>query len=320
MNSLFVICTVFIGCCTNVIFLEYIIKAFPGSGNIVTFAQFLFIAIEGLIFTNKFGNVKPVIPLKVYAIMVFLFFMVSVVNNYALNFNISMPLHMIFRSGSLIANLILGVFILKKKYPVSKYISIVMISAGIVAATLASGSMKDNGDAEDGLQEYASCFVGIALLTFALFMSAYMGIYQEQTYRDYGKHPMEALFYNHALPLPLFLFLSSDIYKHGELFNTSQPVGFPVVGLVVPIMWLYLLGNVLTQYMCIKSVFILTTECPSLVVTLVITLRKFASLLFSIWYFQNPFTTLHWVGTGLVFIGTILFTGVLFPDSKTKTQ
>lgn len=33
-----------------------------------------------------------------YAIMVTMFFTVSVINNYALNFNIAMPLHMIFRS------------------------------------------------------------------------------------------------------------------------------------------------------------------------------------------------------------------------------
>lgn len=62
------------------------------------------------------------------------------------------------------------------------------------------------------------------------------------------------------------------------------------------------------RYVCIKAVFILTTECASLTVTLVVTLRKFVSLLFSIWYFQNPFTVYHWLGTTLVFGGTLLFT------------
>lgn len=33
-----------------------------------------------------------------YVIMVIMFFAVSVINNYSLNFNIAMPLHMIFRS------------------------------------------------------------------------------------------------------------------------------------------------------------------------------------------------------------------------------
>ena len=73
-----------------------------------------------------------------YAVLVVMFFLVSVVNNYALNFNIPMPLHMIFRSvnirtkisstqamtelsliffvqGSLIASLILGMILLKRR-------------------------------------------------------------------------------------------------------------------------------------------------------------------------------------------------------------
>ena len=70
--------------------------------------------------------------------MVVLFFSVSVLNNYALNFNIPLPLHMIFRSvralhvismslsihslfffffikGSLITNMVLGIIYLKNK-------------------------------------------------------------------------------------------------------------------------------------------------------------------------------------------------------------
>lgn len=43
------------------------------------------------------------------------------------------------------------------------------------------------------------CFAppqGIAMLTFALLMSARMGIFQETLYKEYGKHSKEALFYN----------------------------------------------------------------------------------------------------------------------------
>ena len=81
----------------------------------------------------------------------------------------------------------------------------------------------------------------------------------------------------------------------------------------MPKLWLYILGNCVTQYVCIRGVFVLTTECPSLIVTLVVTLRKFVSLLFSIFYFQNPFTFQHWAATALVFGGTALFTGIFNP-------
>uniref|UniRef100_A0A3P9L1G5 Solute carrier family 35 member B4 n=1 Tax=Oryzias latipes TaxID=8090 RepID=A0A3P9L1G5_ORYLA len=300
MGTVFAIILVFVGCCSNVVTLELLVREFPGCGNLVTFAQFLFIALEGFIFETNFGRKKAVIPIRNYMIMVTMFFTVSVVNNYALNFNIAMPLHMIFRSGSLIANMILGVIILKKRYSTGKYLSIALVSAGIFICTIMSAKQV----LHERLAFAPALLSGIAMLTFALLMSARMGIFQETLYKQYGKHPKEALFYNHCLPLPGFLLLSTDIYNY-------SPVLVPVVGLTVPIMWIYLLINVITQYVCIRGVFILTTECTSLTVTLVVTLRKFLSLIFSIIYFQNPFTAWHWLGTFVVFVGTLLYTEVL---------
>ncbi len=55
------------------------------------------------------------------------------------------------------------------------------------------------------------------------------------------------------------------------------------------------------------SVLVLMTECTSLTVTLVLTIRKFISLVFSIYYFNNPFTLYHWSATFMVFAGSLLF-------------
>uniref|UniRef100_A0AAR2JFL0 Solute carrier family 35 member B4 n=1 Tax=Pygocentrus nattereri TaxID=42514 RepID=A0AAR2JFL0_PYGNA len=345
MNTVIAVTLVFVGCCSNVVFLELLVRDFPGCGNIVTFAQFAFIALEGFIFETNFGRKKPAIPISNYMIMVTMFFTVSVINNYALNFNIAMPLHMIFRSGSLIANMILGIIILKKRYSASKYLSIVLVSLGIFICTFMSAkqvSVEKGATEEEGVYAFLHWLLGIGMLTFALLMSARMGIFQETLYKQYGKHSKEALFYNvssvpfyvlahklivrfneksfgskqlfcffqHCLPLPGFLLLSTNIYNHAVLFSQSTPVEVPVIGQPVPIMWVYLLMNVITQYVCIRGVFILTTECTSLTVTLVVTLRKFLSLIISILYFQNPFTPWHWVGTAVVFLGTLLYTEV----------
>ncbi|XP_071753670.2 UDP-xylose and UDP-N-acetylglucosamine transporter [Centroberyx gerrardi] len=313
MGTVFAIVLVFVGCCSNVVFLELLVREFPGCGNIVTFAQFAFIALEGFIFETNFGRKKPAIPISNYVIMVTMFFTVSVINNYALNFNIAMPLHMIFRSGSLIANMILGIIILKKRYSASKYLSIVLVSAGIFICTIMSAkqvNVSNEGSEEESVYAFMHWLLGIAMLTFALLMSARMGIFQETLYKQYGKHSKEALFYNHCLPLPGFLLLSTNIYNHSVYFSQSTPVALPVMGLTMPVLWIYLLMNVITQYVCIRGVFILTTECASLTVTLVVTLRKFLSLIISILYFQNPFTAWHWVGTAVVFLGTLLYTEV----------
>lgn len=300
-----------------------IIRADPGSGNLITFLQFLFIAVHGFIFTAKFGTVKPKIGLKDYTILVAMFFVSSVCNNYAFDFNIPMPLHMIFRAGSLIANMIMGIIILKKTYEFSKYLSVFMISLGIVICTIVSGSNVESTQVNQVEESAFSVFfwwtLGITLLTVALFISARMGLYQEVLYKRYGKYPDEALFYTHLLPLPFFLLLTNNIWEHTIIATNSEPYALPIVGTELPLQWVYLAGNVLTQYLCISSVYVLTTECSSLTVTLVVTLRKFVSLLFSIVYFRNPFTIYHWIGTTLVFIGTIIFTEVVPRMMASKT-
>lgn len=130
MKVLLAVLGTFLGCCSNVVILEYMIKYVelystnlsskhkqnlvnfsdgflfcfrrldPGSGNLVTFAQFLFIAIEGFIFTAKFGREPLRIGYSTYIVLVAMFFVASVLNNYAFDFNIPMPLHMIFRAVS----------------------------------------------------------------------------------------------------------------------------------------------------------------------------------------------------------------------------
>ena len=56
------VATTVLACCANVVFLELLVSKDPGIGNLVTFSQFLVIAVEGFIFTTKLGTVGPVVP------------------------------------------------------------------------------------------------------------------------------------------------------------------------------------------------------------------------------------------------------------------
>ncbi|GBN04446.1 UDP-xylose and UDP-N-acetylglucosamine transporter [Araneus ventricosus] len=305
MALVFVFLTI-ISCCSNVVLLEILMKELPGCGNIITFSQFLFIALIGFIFTSKFGSVHPSVPIRNYILLVIMYFAVSVSNNCALNFDIPMPLHMIFKSGSLVTSMLLGMLILKRRYSISKYISVLLVSIGIFIATFASKKMK----AEDlELKAGDQLWIGITLLSFSLLLSAGLGIYQETIYKHYGKHPLEMLFYSHALSLPGFIMLAGDISPFIPLLSKSAPIQILPM-LSIPQMWLCLLGNVLTQYICARSVFTIASKYSSLTVTMVITCRKFISLIFSIIYFNNPFTLTHWLGTFLVFAGTLLFADI----------
>lgn len=312
MGAAIPILLVFIGCCSNVVFLELLVQDEPACGTILTFAQFLFIAIEGFVVTMDCGRRKNAIPVKEYLILMTMFFTVNVTNNMAFGYKISMPLHIIFRSGGLIASLVMGVLVLGRSYSLSKYLSVIMITLGTIICTFASAeNLEETSDPADST--FTTWLTGIGILTFALFMSARMGIFQEMLYVRHGKHPREALFFIHTLSLPGFLLTWRSIAEHVAKFSSSAPL--PALAHVpwfasVPRLWLYLLGNVLTQYLCVGSVFKLGSEATSLTVTLVLTLRKFMSLVFSIIYFQNPFTINHWIGTVLVFAGTLIFTDV----------
>jgi len=299
-------------CCSNVVLLEILIREIPGCGNVITLFQFLFIAIEGFIFTTKFGTIRPKVPIKSYIVLVLLFFAASVSNNYALNFDISMPLHMIFKSGSLVTNMFLGMLILKKRYALVKYISVFMVTCGIFLTTWASDRIKG----EESNNDKTSSTMGILLLSFSLIVSAGLGIYQETLFKTYGKHSKEALFYSHTLPLPGFILLAGNIYSKIPMFSASEPIR--VLMFSIPKLWLCLIGNVITQYICIRSVFYISATYSSLTVTMLLTFRKFLSLIFSIVYFQNPFTFYHWFGAILVFTGTVIFTD--FKLFKTKVQ
>ncbi|XP_017100921.2 UDP-xylose and UDP-N-acetylglucosamine transporter [Drosophila bipectinata] len=302
---------VFLGCCSGVVFLEMLVKLDPGAGNLVTAAQFAFIALEGFVFTSKFGLAKRVISLKDYGLLVLMFFITSVCNNYVFEFNVPMTLHMIIRGGSLISNMCLGTLILKRSYRISQYIAVVMISVGIFICTYFSS--RDVAGKREHATE-ADLFwwlVGVVLLVVALFISSYMGITQELLYRKHGKCAREALYYTHLLPLPAFLLMHENIRTHWLLAFEKESFRLPVLDLAVPLIIVFLVGNVLAQHLCISSVYTLTTECTSLTVTLILTLRKFISLVFSIVYFRNPFTLYHWLGTFLVFIGTLMFANVI---------
>jgi len=65
---------------------------------------------------------------------------------------------------------------------------------------------------------------------------------------------------------------------------------------------------------CVRGVYTLTSITTSVTVNLVLSIRKFLSLTFSVLYFHNPFTLNQTLGSLLVFLGTFLYS---LPAKKT---
>nr|CAG8541545.1 964_t:CDS:10 [Entrophospora candida] len=166
---------------------------------------------------------------------------------------------------------------------------------------------------------------GIMILTVALVLSCFMGLYQEMNRSNDWR---EGLFYTHFLALPLFLIFYDDIKSQVLLLNESLYVSleeivndlsggkifasFNVIHnttsyCALPRTWLYLIMNVLTQYLCISGVHRLHSVSSALTVNLVLNLRKFISLVLSVLFFDNDFHIGMGIGGTFVFIGTILY-------------
>ncbi|KAI8904321.1 UDP-xylose and UDP-N-acetylglucosamine transporter [Gorgonomyces haynaldii] len=282
---------IFFGCCSNVYTLELLVKNEPGSGHLVTFAQFLMVSIEGLRHHLGYNGFQHKIPLHNWFGIVVLFVITSVLNNYALGLNIAMPFHIIFRSGSLVMSMVIGFLFFKQRFSLRKIASVLIVTVGIILSSLQKHDMH-----------YTE---GVFVLVVALVLSCFLGQFQQKVYQKYGSHWREGLFYTHAMALPFFYFLKSDLQRQWTQYSQSQPIA--VFGYQIPIMYVYLLLNAFTQYVCISGVQKLASVSTSVTLNLVLTLRKFVSLLLSVYLFQNPFSATNWTGAVLVLIGTLLY-------------
>jgi solute carrier family 35 (UDP-xylose/UDP-N-acetylglucosamine transporter), member B4 len=251
------------------------------------------------------------------------------VNNYAFAFDISQPVHMVFRSSSLLSTVGLGYFMFGHRYSVQRLVAVAMAFAGVFTVTLAEARMKQlaqcpscdhqgwwpigepatasttRGDG-DGDKSVLVWFMGISLLFGALFLSSYLGHLQQKTYQEHGKDWREGLLWQHGLSLPYFFFLLPDITAHFAIAADSEL--WSLFGVAsVPSMLVVLVGNLLTQLVCILGVYQLTAVAGTLECTFTLTCRKLLSLILSIWWFQNPFSYAHWFGTAAVFVGATMF-------------
>ena len=254
---------------SNALALEYATSHNPGAGSLITFAQFALVALFGL--RKRFINVSRksdgekgstnflvfylrfiqqrimgirfkslVVPLRRWTVQVVLFLGISLLNNYAFKYRVPMAVHIIFRSGGPVVNMIIGYFRKNRRYPRIQVLSVVLVSVGIAACTApgaksiqgpttTSSSPLPSRTSSSALDDHGSFVIeytiGISMLALALILSQYLGFSQEETSNLYGRgHWEEGMFFRHFLALPIFLFLRNDLMKQIRLANASEPV------------------------------------------------------------------------------------------------
>lgn len=307
---------IFGGCCSNVFALEAIVQVEPASGTLLTFVQFLFVTIISL--PSQLDRRRPPfflkpnrVPIRRWLVNIVLFFAINVLNNHAFSYDISVPVHIILRSGGSITTIAAG-YLYGKRYSRIQVVAVLLLTVGVVMAAWSDAQAKGTTKEvhHDGDKSFAT---GLVILFVAQSLSAVMGLYTEETYRIYGPQWKENLFYSHLLSLPLFVpFLPSMTRQFMKLAN-SPPLPLAVPGVVepsvvellarirIPNQLFYLVLNVLTQYACIRGVNLLAAASSALTVTIVLNIRKLVSLLLSIWLFGNQLAVGTLLGAVVVF-------------------
>lgn len=321
---------IFGGCCSNVFTLEALVSEQPDSGYLLTVTQFVFVAVEGYIQffdasqpQNMFLK-KREVPLLRWMGPVLLFFAVSTLNNYVWVYHISVPVHIIFRSGGTVTTMLAGMCV-GKRYSLEQIVSVIILTIGVIIATLYSnpGKTNDSSDTQTLSLQFA---IGVGILAVAAILSSVQGLLAERIYIQYGKHWRESLFYTHVLSLPFFALFSKDIVRQYKGLMSSPNIHFslseissiplfsgladsiPDISFTGPPRRLVLLIlNAGTQYVCVRGVNNLAGNSTALTVSIVLNIRKFISLLLSIYLFGNSLSFGTMVGTVFVFAGAGMY-------------
>lgn len=271
-----------------------------------------------------------------------LFFSINFLNNHAFSYDVSVPVHIILRSGGSITTIVAG-YLYGKRYSKIQVVAVVLLTIGVVIAAwsdaqskvlypsygaeaasfvvLTPGFLQNSAPTLSG-QDRPAFGTGLLVLLIAQILSAVMGLYTEEIYKVYGPQWRENLFYCHALSLPLFLpFAGSLMAQFGRL-SQSPPMQRALVASVwtpavlepilsattrVPGKLVYLAANVLTQFACIRGVNLLAAATSALTVTIVLNIRKLVSLLLSIWLFGNQLAVGTLIGAIVVFSAGALY-------------
>ncbi|XP_036307607.1 solute carrier family 35 member B1 isoform X2 [Pipistrellus kuhlii] len=206
-------------------------------------------------------------------------------SNSALQF-VNYPTQVLGKSCKPIPVMLLGVTLLKKRYPKAKYLCVLLIVAGVA---LFMYKPKKGVGVEEHTIGY-----GELLLLLSLTLDGLTGVSQDHMrahYQTGSNHMM--------LNINLWstLLLGAAILFTGELWEfLSFAERYPAI-----IYNILLFG--LTSALGQSFIFMTVVYFGPLTCSIITTTRKFFTILASVILFANPISSMQWVGTVLVFLG-----------------
>lgn len=206
-------------------------------GPLITFVQFVVTALFTLPAFLSFSAgprslfLRPrAVPIKSWLIYTAFFMTVNLLNNWAFAYKISVPLHIILRSGGPVSSMAVGYLYNSKRYSRMQVLAVLLLTLGVVGAALADASAKGQsmeigiGSDEDGSSLITSV-TGFMILALAMILASFQGVYADRLYEMYGRsHWREALLYSHMLSLPFFLPTYPHLSSQFRALLSSPPM------------------------------------------------------------------------------------------------
>jgi len=122
----------------------------------LTFVQFVFVAITG--YVSQFDKDRPPffvrpnkVPIRRWLVNIVLFFSINVLNNHAFSYDISVPVHIILRSGGSITTMIAG-SLYGKRYTRIQIMAVLLLTVGVILAAWSDAQSKvsNSGSPQSG--------------------------------------------------------------------------------------------------------------------------------------------------------------------------
>lgn len=112
----------------------------------LTFTQFLFVAVTG--YATQFDVTRPPffltpnkVPISRWMVNIVLFFGINVLNNHAFSYDISVPVHIILRSGGSITTMVAG-YLWGKRYARIQVVAVILLTMGVILAAYSDAQAK----------------------------------------------------------------------------------------------------------------------------------------------------------------------------------
>nr|XP_032831428.1 solute carrier family 35 member B1 [Petromyzon marinus] len=212
-------------------------------------------------------------------------------SNSALQY-VNYPTQVLGKSCKPIPVMILGVLLARKRYPLIKYLCVLLIVVGVAMFLYkGKGGAKggDGGGPEQGYLGY-----GEILLLVSLTLDGLTGVTQDKmkSRHQTGSHHM---MFN--VNLWSSLLLGVGVLVTGEIFEfVSFTERHPAI------LYKILLFSI-TSALGQNFIFMTVVSFGPLTCSIITTTRKFFTILASVLLFSNPMSSFQWVGTVLVFMG-----------------